>query len=311
VWPVLERLATDLGLRTVITNDTHYTRADDVAAHDALLCIQTGSKLSDPGRFRFDSDQFFVKSAAQMRPAFPDHAHALDATLEVAERCDARIAFDLDLLPRFPTPDGVSEAEHLRAMVVEGAQRRYGSPLPSEVQERVEYELRVIEQMGFPAYFLIVADLCRHARSVGIRVGPGRGSAGGSVVAYATDITRVDPIRHGLIFERFLNPSRQQMPDIGNDFDHRLCGEMIQFAADPLKMRLWQLINGQGSWKWFVHDAVSHEYAWQMASEEATDGHWRKKRSTSQNHLWDCEVMQVVMARCNGLLEDLTIEIEA
>jgi DNA polymerase III subunit alpha len=231
-WPMLERLASQLGLRTVITNDTHYTHASDVAAHDALLCIQTGSKLSDPGRFRFQSDQFYVKTAAEMRAAYPDHGSALDATLEVAERCDARIEFDLDLLPRFPTPGGISEAEHLRAMVMEGARRRYGDPLPREVEDRVAYELRVIEQMGFPAYFLIVADLCRHARSVGIRVGPGRGSAGGSVVAYATDITRVDPIRHGLIFERFLNPSRQQMPDIDIDFDDRRRGEMIQYAAE-------------------------------------------------------------------------------
>jgi DNA polymerase-3 subunit alpha len=232
VWPMLERLAGQLGLRTVITNDTHYTSADDVAAHDALLCIQTGSKLTDPGRFRFESDQFFVKTAAQMRAAFPDHGHALDATLDIAERCHARIEFDLDLLPRFPVPQGRTEAEHLRTMVYEGARERYGSPLPSVVEERVEYELGVIEQMGFPAYFLIVADLCRHARSVGIRVGPGRGSAGGSVVAYCTDITRVDPIRHGLIFERFLNPARIQMPDIDIDFDDRRRGEMIRYAAD-------------------------------------------------------------------------------
>jgi DNA polymerase III subunit alpha len=232
VWPLLERLATDMGLRTVITNDTHYTQADDVAAHDALLCIQTGSKLSDPGRFRFDSDQFFVKTAAQMRAAFPDHGAALDATLEVAERCDASIEFDLDLLPRFPVPAGRTESQHLREMVMEGARERYGSPLPSAVEERVDYELRVIDQMGFPAYFLIVADLCRYARSVGIRVGPGRGSAGGSVVAFCTDITRVDPIRHGLIFERFLNPSRQQMPDIDIDFDDRRRGEMIRYAAE-------------------------------------------------------------------------------
>jgi DNA polymerase III subunit alpha len=232
VWPQLERLAADLGLRTVITNDTHYTSSEDVAAHDALLCIQTGSKLTDPGRFRFESDQFFVKSAAQMRAAFPDHGHALDATLEVAERCHARIEFDLDLLPRFPVPAGRTEAEHLRELVLAGAAQRYGTPLPTAVAERVAYELRVIEQMGFPAYFLIVADLCRHARSVGIRVGPGRGSAGGSVVAYAADITRVDPIRHGLIFERFLNPSRLQMPDIDIDFDDRRRGEMIRYAAD-------------------------------------------------------------------------------
>jgi DNA polymerase-3 subunit alpha len=232
VWPLLEKLAADLGLRTVITNDTHYTSADDVAAHDALLCIQTGSKLTDPGRFRFESDQFFVKTAAQMRAAFPDHGQALDATLEIAERCNARIEFDLDLLPRFPVPEGRTEAEHLRVMVLEGAQKRYGSPLPTAVAERVDYELGVIEQMGFPAYFLIVADLCSYARSAGIRVGPGRGSAGGSVVAYCTDITRVDPIRHGLIFERFLNPARIQMPDIDIDFDDRRRGEMIRYAAE-------------------------------------------------------------------------------
>ena len=232
VWPELERLAAELGLRTVITNDTHYTRADDVAAHDALLCIQTGSKLSDPGRFRFESDRFYVRSAAEMRAEFADHGPALDATLEVAERCDAPIELGLDLLPRFPTPGGVGEAEHLRDLVMEGARRRYGDPLPSAVADRVEYELRVIEQMGFPAYFLIVADLCRHARSVGIRVGPGRGSAGGSVVAYCTDITRVDPIRHGLIFERFLNPARKEMPDIDIDFDDRRRGEMIRYAAE-------------------------------------------------------------------------------
>ncbi len=232
VWPALERLAADLGLRTVITNDTHYTRADDVAAHDALLCIQTGAKLSDPGRFRFESDRFYVRSAAEMRAAFPDHGASLDATLEVAERCDAPIELGLDLLPRFPTPGGIGEAEHLRDLVMDGARRRYGDPLPTAVEERVAYELRVIEQMGFPAYFLIVADLCRHARSVGIRVGPGRGSAGGSVVAYCTDITRVDPIRHGLIFERFLNPSRKEMPDIDIDFDDRRRGEMIRYAAE-------------------------------------------------------------------------------
>jgi DNA polymerase-3 subunit alpha len=232
VWPLLERLAGEVGLRTVITNDTHYTRSDDVAAHDALLCIQTGAKLSDPGRFRFESDRFYVRTAAEMRAAFPDHGPALDATLDVAERCDAPIELGLDLLPRFPTPGGVSEAQHLRDLVLEGARRRYGDPLPTAVAERVEHELRVIEQMGFPAYFLIVADLCRHARSVGIRVGPGRGSAGGSVVAFCMDITRVDPIRHGLIFERFLNPSRKEMPDIDIDFDDRRRGEMIRYAAE-------------------------------------------------------------------------------
>ncbi len=146
--------------------------------------------------------------------------------------CDAKLEFGLDLLPAFPTSQGRTEAEELRAMVWEGAARRYGTDLSTEVRERIDYELSVIENMGFPAYFLIVADLCDYARRVGIRVGPGRGSAGGSVVAYCTGITQVDPIRHGLIFERFLNPDRNEMPDIDMDFDDRRRGEMITYAAE-------------------------------------------------------------------------------
>ena len=231
-WPQLEKLARELGLRTVITNDSHYTDQADAEAHDALLCIQTGSRITDTDRFRFTGPDYFVKTAAEMRRQFAAFPEALDATLDIAERCSATIEFGLDLLPAFPCPPGMSEAEFLRAKVWQGAAQRYGDPVPTVVAERVEYELGVIEQMGFPAYFLIVADLCEHARSVGIRVGPGRGSAGGSVVAYCTDITRVDPIRHGLIFERFLNPARVQMPDIDIDFDDRRRGEMIRYAAD-------------------------------------------------------------------------------
>ncbi|TVP65894.1 MAG: DNA polymerase III subunit alpha [Nitriliruptor sp.] len=230
-WPLLEKLAKELGLRTVISNDSHYTHAEDVQAHDALLCIQTGSKISDPDRFKFQGDQFYVKSAREMREQFHAYPDALDASLDIAERCDATIEFGLDLLPAFPCPDGMSESEFLREKVWAGARARYGDPVPGPVAERVEYELGVIEQMGFPAYFLIVADLCEYARAEGIRVGPGRGSAGGSVVAYCTDITRVDPIKHGLIFERFLNPARLQMPDIDIDFDDRRRGEMIRYAA--------------------------------------------------------------------------------
>jgi DNA polymerase III subunit alpha len=230
-WPLLERLAGELGLRTVITNDSHYTDAEDAEAHDALLCIQTGSRITDVDRFRFSGPDYFVQTAAQMRARFPDHQAALDTTLDIAAMCDATIEFGLDLLPAFPCPPGMTEGEYLRAKVWEGARRLYGDPVPTAVAERVTYELSVIEQMGFPAYFLIVADLCEHARATGIRVGPGRGSAGGSVVAYCTDITRVDPIRHGLIFERFLNPSRLQMPDIDIDFDDRRRGEMIRYAA--------------------------------------------------------------------------------
>ncbi|MCC5948312.1 MAG: DNA polymerase III subunit alpha [Nitriliruptoraceae bacterium] len=230
-WPMLEKLAKELGLRTVITNDSHYTNASDAQAHDALLCIQTGSKMSDPDRLKFHGDQFYVKTAREMREEFRDYRDALDATLDIAQMCHATIEFGLDLLPAFPCPDGMSEAEFLRQKVWQGAERYYGAPVPTAVAERVEYELGVIEQMGFPAYFLIVADLIEHARSEGIRVGPGRGSAGGSVVAFCTDIVRVDPIKHGLIFERFLNPARNEMPDIDIDFDDRRRGEMIRYAA--------------------------------------------------------------------------------
>ncbi|MEX1161993.1 MAG: DNA polymerase III subunit alpha [Nitriliruptor sp.] len=231
-WPQLEKLAAELGLRTVITNDSHYTEASDAEAHDVLLCIQTGAKISDADRFKFSGNDFYVKTAREMREQFRDFGPALDATLDIAQMCDVEIEFDLDLLPAFPCPDGMTEAEFLRHKVLEGARRLYGTPIPDAVQERIDYELRVVGDMGFPAYFLIVADLCEHARSVGIRVGPGRGSAGGSVVAYCTDITRVDPIKHGLIFERFLNPARIQMPDIDIDFDDRRRGEMIRYAAD-------------------------------------------------------------------------------
>ncbi|TVR33857.1 MAG: DNA polymerase III subunit alpha [Nitriliruptor sp.] len=230
-FPQLEKLAKDLGLRTVITNDSHYTEQEDSEAHDALLCIQTGSRITDVDRFRFSGPDYFVKTAAQMRAQYPDHRHALDATLDIAEMCHANIEFGLDLLPAFPCPPGMSESDFLRHKVWEGAKARYGDPVPEAVARRVDYELDVIDQMGFPAYFLIVADLCEHARSVGIRVGPGRGSAGGSVVAYCTDITRVDPIKHKLIFERFLNPARASMPDIDIDFDDRRRGEMIRYAA--------------------------------------------------------------------------------
>ncbi|MBW3619349.1 MAG: DNA polymerase III subunit alpha [Actinobacteria bacterium] len=231
-WPRLEALAKDLGLRTVITNDSHYTEASDAEAHDALLCIQTGSRISDADRFKFSGPDYHVRTAEEMWRQFGTVApDALRATLDIAEMCDAKLEFDLDLLPAFPCPDGMSEAQYLRHKVYDGAHRLYGDPLPSVVQERIDYELSVIEQMGFPAYFLIVADLCDYARDAGIRVGPGRGSAGGSAVAYCTGITQVDPIKYGLIFERFLNPSRIQMPDIDMDFDDRRRSEMIRYAA--------------------------------------------------------------------------------
>jgi DNA polymerase-3 subunit alpha len=232
-WPLLEKLAKEMGLRTVITNDSHYTDAADAEAHDALLCIQTGSRISDTDRFKFSGPDYYVRTAAEMWDLFGTRApDALKATLDIAEMCEVELEFGLDLLPAFPCPDGMTEAEFLRKKVWDGAAERYGAPPSDRVRERIEYELGVIEQMGFPAYFLIVADLCDYARDAGIRVGPGRGSAGGSVVAYCTGITQVDPIKYGLIFERFLNPSRIQMPDIDMDFDDRRRSEMIRYSAE-------------------------------------------------------------------------------
>jgi DNA polymerase III subunit alpha len=232
VLPRLIELAGETGLRTVATNDSHYTRQEDWEVHDALLCVQTGAQIDDKDRFRFNGRDFYVKSAREMRELFSDHLDACDATLDIAEMCNTKIEFGRNLLPKFPTSGGRSESEELRIQVLVGARERYGDPLPEAVSARLDHELKIIDQMGFPAYFLIVADLCRHAREQGIRVGPARGSAGGSAVAYCTGITQIDPLEHGLIFERFLNPERREMPDIDMDFDERRRGEMIRYAAD-------------------------------------------------------------------------------
>jgi DNA polymerase-3 subunit alpha len=230
--PDLVWIAKQLGLGLVVTNDSHYTEATDADAHDVLLCIQTSSQKSDPDRFRFKGDQFYVKSPAQMQALFPDLPETWRNTLAIAERCEVTIEFGRNHLPRFPVPEGRTEAEELRRKVYEGAATRYASSLSDDVTKRLDHELAVIEQMGYPAYFLIVADLCEHARRVGIRVGPGRGSAAGCAVAYCLRITDLDPIAHGLIFERFLNPERVSMPDIDIDFDERRRGEMIRYARD-------------------------------------------------------------------------------
>jgi DNA polymerase III subunit alpha len=232
----LIKIAEELGLGLVVTNDSHYTEQADADAHDVLLCIQTGAKKEDANRFKFKGDQFYVKPAEQMRALFPDHPGTWQNTLLIAERCDVELSFGEHHLPRFDCPDGLTEMGFLRQKVYEGARRRYdtdaGGNLSASVTERLEYELGVIEQMGFPAYFLIVADLCDYARSVGIRVGPGRGSAAGCAVAYCTGITDLDPLAYGLLFERFLNPERISMPDIDMDFDERRRGEMIRYSRE-------------------------------------------------------------------------------
>ena len=222
-----------LGAPLLAANDSHYTHAHEADAHDALLCIQTGSVKSDEKRFRFHSQEFYVKSAAQMRDLFnaEQYPGAADNTLLIAERANLDIEFGRILLPKFDVPSDHTEDTYLRHLVMEGATNRYRSITP-EVQERIDYELKVISEMGFSAYFLIVWDLIQYAAQQGIRTGPGRGSAAGSIVSYTLSITDLDPLEYGLIFERFLNPGRKEMPDIDMDFDERYRAEMIRYSAE-------------------------------------------------------------------------------
>ena len=227
----LIRLAKDLGMPLVASNDLHYTHAGDAVAHEALLCVQSGSTLADPNRFKFDSQEFYLKSARQMRELFADYPEACDNTLLIAESCNVEF-LDRELMPRFPVPEGHTEASWFEAEVTRGMARRYPNGIPEAQANQVAYEVDVIKQMGFPGYFLVVADFIGWAREQGIRVGPGRGSAAGSIVAYALGITELDPVKHGLIFERFLNPERVSMPDIDVDFDDRRRAEVIRYVSD-------------------------------------------------------------------------------
>ncbi|MBU6147256.1 MAG: DNA polymerase III subunit alpha [Actinomycetales bacterium] len=227
----LLRLARSLGLPLVATNDTHYTHAADAEAHEVLLCVGTRTTMADPKRFRFDAQEFYLKSPAQMRHLWRELPEACDATLAIAERCRVEFTEGADLLPRFPVPDGESEHSWLVREVAAGLLRRFAGSVPEAHRAQAEYEVAVICRMGFPGYFLVVADLVRHAKDNGIRVGPGRGSAAGSVVAYALGITDLDPLAHGLFFERFLNPDRVSMPDIDIDFDERRRADVIRYAT--------------------------------------------------------------------------------
>jgi DNA polymerase-3 subunit alpha len=237
--PALVRIAKALGAPLLVTNDSHYTRRADAEVHDALLCVQTGATISDPNRFRFEGSEHYLKTGDEMRALFPDLPEAARSSLEIAERVEPEIVFASGGLPRFPVPDHVGGATeddrqraYLRELTFAGARERYGDPLPGEVRERIDFELATIEAMGFSPYFLVVWDLVRYAKSAGIRVGPGRGSAAGCCVAYCLGIVELDPIRYGLLFERFLNPGRKQMPDIDMDFDERYRGDMIRYAAE-------------------------------------------------------------------------------
>jgi DNA polymerase-3 subunit alpha len=227
----LLRLAKALNLPLVASNDLHYTNSGDAGAHAALLCVQSASTLDDPNRFKFDSEEFYLKSAAQMRALFRDHPEACDNTLLIAERVD--VSFEhRNLMPRFPVPEGETEASYFEKAVAEGMHRRFhGAPTQAHL-ERAQYEVDVIKQMGFPGYFLVVADFIGWAKAHGIRVGPGRGSAAGSMASYAMGITELDPIAHGLLFERFLNPERVTMPDVDVDFDDRRRPEVIRYVTE-------------------------------------------------------------------------------
>ncbi|PXY21663.1 DNA polymerase III subunit alpha [Prauserella sp. PE36] len=231
----LLEIGRQLNLRPLATNDSHYVTKDQADSHSALLCVQSGKTLNDPNRFKFDGDGYYLKSAQEMREYWDKEVPgAADSTLLIAERVESYedVYTHKDRMPVFTVPEGHDEASWLRHKVQEGLHWRFPDGIPDGYEERAKYELDVIVQKGFPAYFLIVADLIQHARDVGILVGPGRGSAAGALVAYALGITNLDPIPQKLLFERFLNPERTSMPDIDIDFDDRRRGEMIRYATE-------------------------------------------------------------------------------
>jgi DNA polymerase III subunit alpha len=231
--PKLLEIARQINAPLLATNDSHYTDQGDHDAHDALLCVQTGALMSDPDRFKFHGDQHYLKTAREMRSLFDELPEACDNTLWIAERAKVEIEFGKPQLPDFPIPEGFADsAAYLEHLTFAGARQRWGDQLSDEVVERLAFELKVIGDMGFSSYFLIVWDLIKHARDRSVRVGPGRGSAAGCAVAYCLRITDLDPIKYDLLFERFLNPSRISMPDIDMDFEARFRDEMIRYAAE-------------------------------------------------------------------------------
>jgi DNA polymerase III subunit alpha len=225
------RFARELGRPLVATGDVHYLRREDYDNHKALLCVQTKSTLSEP-KLSFDTNEFYLKDSAEMAADFGEWPESIATTLEIAERCEVEIELGKMLIPSFPAPEGDSEESYLRRLALEGLRDRYGDPIPASALERLEMELGVIEKMGFAAYFLIVWDFVKFAKDNGIAVGPGRGSAAGSIVSYALRITDVDPLAYNLLFERFLNAERISMPDIDIDFSVKGRERVIQYVAD-------------------------------------------------------------------------------
>ena len=226
----LFKMSEETGIELVATNDIHYTYAEDAKPHDILLCIQTGKKLSDENRMRYDGGQYYVKSEEEMLRLFPYAKQALENTQKIADRCHVEIEFGVTKLPKYDVPDGYTSWEYLQKLCYEGLEKRYGDP-SEELKERLSYELETIHQMGYVDYFLIVWDFIKYAKYHGISVGPGRGSAAGSIVSYCLEITTIDPIRYQLLFERFLNPERVSMPDIDVDFCYERRQEVIDYVT--------------------------------------------------------------------------------
>ena len=226
----LFKMSEETGIELVATNDIHYTYAEDAKPHDILLCIQTGKKLSDENRMRYDGGQYYVKSEEEMLRLFPYAKQALENTQKIADRCHVEIEFGVTKLPKYDVPDGYTSWEYLQKLCYEGLEKRYGDP-SEELKERLSYELETIHQMGYVDYFLIVWDFIKYAKDHRISVGPGRGSAAGSIVSYCLEITTIDPIRYQLLFERFLNPERVSMPDIDVDFCYERRQEVIDYVT--------------------------------------------------------------------------------
>ena len=226
----LMKLSQETGIELVATNDVHYTYADDAKAHDILLCIQTGKKLADENRMRYEGGQYYVKSEEEMAALFPYARQALENTQKIADRCSVEIEFGVTKLPKYDVPEGYTSWEYLQKLCYEGLDQRYRTP-SQELKDRLAYELDTIRHMGYVDYFLIVWDFIKYAKDHGIAVGPGRGSAAGSIVSYCLGITTIDPIHYQLLFERFLNPERVSMPDIDVDFCYERRQEVIDYVT--------------------------------------------------------------------------------
>lgn len=239
VRPVLAELAKEYGLGLVATNDFHYTRKKDAGSQEIKLCISTGNTMDDPGRFRFANEEFYCKSGEEMKALLGNFPGAIENTARIAERCNVTFTFGKHKLPSFTVPEGETAATYLRRLCEEALPERYPN-YGNKEKERLDYELGVINQMGFADYFLIVMDFIQYAKTHGIPIGPGRGSAAGSIVSYLLHITEVDPLRFHLLFERFLNPERISMPDIDTDLCYRGRGQVIEYLAKNMVKTMWR-----------------------------------------------------------------------